>query len=363
MKTFCNIVELGLQMSNQQYPQSYYPPPPPPPPQAAGGNYYSPYPSYPNYPPPPSYDSYHPKYQGGHHSPSHNSGPPSQRRIMHPRPTYTMPPKCCNAIYVKDLPYSLSVDEFQSIFSKFGEIASTFTSHIHDRGFAFVTYYDIRSAIKAVEEMKDYELHGRNPVTTFSYNPPDYANLNARETRSTILVQPTNSDGSSSESNLTPDDIETEFLKYGEINKVSEIEPQKFVVRYYDLRNAKQAISESDSIVINGFKLHVESYLEPDEGVVYQDPQQQNSRQYSRNGPPPRNGRNNNFKNPRGHDRRGGRPPPPPPSYGANPPPGMMPPAMPPYSMPPYPAMPPQYGMPPYPQQLPPGSQGQLPPQ
>lgn len=391
---------------------SYQPVPPPPPSQAPGTPYYNPYPQYPGFPPaaPQPYDTYHPprhdQNQPHHPHHNHNQGQSSSsQRAMYPRPVYSIPAKISNAIYVKNLPYSLSVDEFMSIFSKFGEIATTFTNKISTRGFAFVTYYDIRSAINAVEKMKDQKVHNRQPVTTFSFNPPEYSRLNAHETSSMVLVKPLDNNtnnslptdnqntvqpttqssdqqqpsafnsffGASQNLPLDSDSVAKALSAFGEILKTFELGNNQFVVQYYDFRNARAAIASADTITINNQKVLLESYVEPDEGVYYENPPGYNPQSQIPSMPPPpppgipaypppyqgggspyqqhgnNNGGNRNNRNNRNNNhgnRHGNRPPQPP---------NNQPPFQPP------PPIPPSY-IPQQPQPLPPQISNQQPP-
>ncbi|OHT11281.1 hypothetical protein TRFO_19388 [Tritrichomonas foetus] len=408
-----------ITMSGPPYQPPYYPPPNPP--------YYpppNPYPSYPPGPPPyrpPRYDSDYRHPPGSHkrhpprshgppgsfHRPSsgHSSHPP---RVVYPRPTYTEPPKPSNAVFSKNLPYDLSVDEFVSIFAKFGEIATTFTSHIHDRGIGFVTYYDIRSAEKAVEMMENFSIHGRSPITTFSFKPPDYSKLDPRETSPIILVKlenepqnnssnitdqkPKESDNSClvndnnqntehQESNtdnqdeyneeqipiyLTKDNVTEVMAKFGDIKEVTDIGPNKVTIIYYDIRNAKSART-AENLEVDGHKVIVEPYVRQDEGVVYIPPTDPNfttrrppRQPYMDQLPqaqqlPPQSSHSNPHKPPHSNPHKSSRrnpPPPPHPKYpmsyqGPPPPP-------PPMYMPPPPGFPP---IPP-PPQIPPSYPG-----
>lgn len=413
-------------------PQPAYPPvPPPPPSQASGSSYYNPYTLYPGFPPtaPQPYESYpHPKHEQNqphypHHN--HNQGQGSSPQHMFPRPIYSLPAKLSNAIFVKNLPYNLSVDEFMSIYSKFGEIATKFTNKISTRGFAFVTYYDIRSAINAVEQMKDQKIYNRQPVTTFSFNPPEHSRLNAHETSTMVLVKVVESNinnatstdnhtngplalqtsdqqsstfnsffGSSQNLPIDSDSVANAFSPYGEIYKTVDLGNNQFVVQFYDFRNALNAITSSDKIIINNQKVILESYVEPDEGVYYENaPPGYNPQLQTQSIPPPsgmpnypppyqagnlphqgnnsggnrnnRNNRNNNHGNRYGnhppHFSNNQHPfqqPPPPPSSYLPQQPQQLPPQIPSQQQPPIApsSMPPTYSIPPPP---PPPSQYQ----
>jgi len=69
-------------------------------------------------------------------------------------------------IYVGNLPYSVSDKDLKEMFSSYGEIVEAVV--IKDKysgrskGFGFVTFADEESAQKAVSEMNEKEVQGRN---------------------------------------------------------------------------------------------------------------------------------------------------------------------------------------------------------
>ena len=71
-------------------------------------------------------------------------------------------------IYVGNLPWSVTKERFEELFSPFGEIeealvvANKYTGR--SRGFGFVTYKNDADADKAMEEMNEKEVEGRRLV-------------------------------------------------------------------------------------------------------------------------------------------------------------------------------------------------------
>lgn len=68
-------------------------------------------------------------------------------------------------IYVGNLPYSVDEEKLKELFGSFGEIeeASVIRDKFSGRskGFGFVTLKDDEAAKKAIEEMNDKEIEGR----------------------------------------------------------------------------------------------------------------------------------------------------------------------------------------------------------
>jgi len=69
-------------------------------------------------------------------------------------------------IYVGNLPYSIVEEDLREIFEEYGEVASVkiisdkFTGR--SKGFGFVEMEDNQEANKAIEELNNAELSGRN---------------------------------------------------------------------------------------------------------------------------------------------------------------------------------------------------------
>lgn len=71
-----------------------------------------------------------------------------------------------NKIFVGNLPFKVDDNELKEMFSQYGEIEEAVV--IKDKytrrskGFGFVTFKDEDSAKKAVEELNEKEIQGRN---------------------------------------------------------------------------------------------------------------------------------------------------------------------------------------------------------
>ena len=69
-------------------------------------------------------------------------------------------------VYVANLPWSVDHAKLTELFSSFGEIEeATVISDKHSgrsKGFGFVTFKDDESAKKAIADMNDKEVEGRN---------------------------------------------------------------------------------------------------------------------------------------------------------------------------------------------------------
>ena len=71
-----------------------------------------------------------------------------------------------NKVYVGNLPFSVDDEKLKEIFGKFGNVeeANVITDKYSGRskGFGFVTFEKDEDAQKAISEMNDKEVDGRN---------------------------------------------------------------------------------------------------------------------------------------------------------------------------------------------------------
>ena len=69
-------------------------------------------------------------------------------------------------VYVGNLPFSVDLDKLKELFSSYGEIeeAVVISDKFSGRskGFGFVTFKDDAAAQKAIAEMNEKEIEGRN---------------------------------------------------------------------------------------------------------------------------------------------------------------------------------------------------------
>ena len=257
------------------------PPPPPggyaPPPPQYGYPPYQGGTSPPYYPPPggapPGYQHHRGRQDNRASGNSQNYQQPSQHR---------QDLKPSNCLYVRNIPFQLPPEEFHKIFSQFGEIAISVTNRIHDKGVAFVTYYDRRAAQEAVDQMYGKNVMGRIPITTFSYKPPTYSGIDARATCLKVLLRPAQPIDQPSIVNA-----HAVMSTYGEIANEKEVEKGHFEFEFFDTRSVKKVVDNTGQIVIDGIKWYADMVIDRDEGGMAYAPGSHQNRQMGRNPPPP----------------------------------------------------------------------------
>ena len=166
-----------------------------------------------------------------------------------------------HTVFFYNLPYSLDNDKFKIFVEKFGEVASLFDRH--EKGFYFVTYYDVRHSKKAIEEAPGTELHGRPLKAGYAYKTD---HPRKEKISSTILVK--FADGSSMES-VTDQDLQEAFSPFGEVRAIRREDPSllSIKVKFYDFRIPDKVIENRQSIMIQNHPINVEIILGEDDAL------------------------------------------------------------------------------------------------
>ena len=281
--------------------------------------------------------------------PSH-SNPSSQNRGG--RTSHSVPDENnknpVHTVFFFNILFTIKKDEFMRFAEKFGEIKNVYERP--DKGFYFVTYYDIRCAKKAVDEAPNESLQGRPVKANYAYKADHTKKDPICATISVTLSQES--------SEISEMDVQDACSAFGEVRTCSHDAQNatKYYVKYFDLRAVKRAVENQAPLFIKGVPFTVEMKIGEDDGLEQERESRERTRE--RRGGDRRDNRNRNNNNNRYNNMQA-----PPPPYGAPPPYGY--PYMP-YGAQPYGAQ--SYGVPPpyaaaaggYPSYAPP--YGQAPP-
>jgi RNA recognition motif-containing protein len=160
----------------------------------------------------------------------------------------------------------MTPEECRQIYSEFGEVRAAVTNHIHDRGLAFITYYDIRHAKAAIEQMQNYHNRGRNPVTGYAYHVPTASGLDRRDLALTVLLRPVQVGV-----RVDPEAVQQVMSEFGEVEAMAELPNGNWVIDYFDTRAVEKVKGQVDGIVIGGQNFLGEVIL--DREVLFQSQQ------------------------------------------------------------------------------------------
>lgn len=225
--------------------------PPPPPPY--GGSYsYAP----PQYPPPSAY--YVPPVSQYQRPPPAPMPPP-------PRGGYPDQARPSNTLYIRNIAYSVTPEEFHSIFLAFGEIWKENLSLIREKGVAYITFYDIRAAMKAEAEMLNRKIHNRIPKTSFLYKPMTGSGVDIRDLSLKVLLRPSREPTKK----VSQQAVRDACSRFGEVWTVSEPGKNQFHVEFYDKRGCNMCVDNSGAIVIEEVAWYSELVLEMSDGMKY----------------------------------------------------------------------------------------------
>lgn len=155
-----------------------------------------------------------------------------------------------HTVFFYNIPYTLPREDFISFAQQYGEISNQYLT-IDKKGVAFITYFDIRNSERAVADAEGKELAGRAIGTNFAYTPPKTSRRDQFATCATIRVQTTKPIV------VKESDLAEALRAFGEI-RIIESNPPGWIVKFYNIRDAKRATEFSGRIPINGEFLNVE---------------------------------------------------------------------------------------------------------
>ena len=273
------------------------------------------------YQPPPAYPQQYNNYQ--------NANQPRQKAPLIPAKNK----KPIHTAFFSNIPFNIPIDTFNQFVRQFGEIANMY-SLIDKKGFAFVTYYDIRNAEKAVEQGDEKVLNGRVIRTNYA-NKSSFPHRDPRATCACILLR-----CDKLPSNIQLNDVFNAMKEFGEIQQaIPGDQPGQFIVKYYDIRNAQTAYHNThQKLTIKDETMTMDFLLDDEDNETIQHPNMNNQPMYNQQPYIPPTPYSQPYQQ---------QPPPPPPNYGA---------PMPNYGIPQQPSIP-NYGIPP------PAEPGMIPPQ
>jgi RNA recognition motif-containing protein len=150
------------------------------------------------------------------------------------------------------------MDEFWSFVSEYGEIASICPRF--SRGLAFVTYYDLRDAQRAVAQAGGRSLAGRVVKASYAFRPPPHSDRDPAEFCSTVSVR-----SRASPSSVSLDEVSRAMAQFGEIRASRPGDRDGFIISFFNIRAASTAVSKQP-ITVKGESLCIELRPEGDVG-------------------------------------------------------------------------------------------------
>lgn len=153
-----------------------------------------------------------------------------------------------HTVFIRNLTSQVTDEDLARVTKEYGEVSSIF-SLAAQRGFAFVTFFDIRDAEKCVTGLEGRLVDGQTVHVAYAQSPSDNA-------KHDLLTCSTISAIANEGTQLTATEISAAFARYGDIKAIELGDrPNMFTVKYYDLRAAKQAVDDNGNVDINGEKI------------------------------------------------------------------------------------------------------------
>ena len=156
-----------------------------------------------------------------------------------------------HTVFLFNINFKTSMDDLKKFASEFGEFQMIYQPP-RKKGMLFITYFDIRNAIRMVDEGSGRVIDGNSIKTAYAYKPPKYANRDSKDICASLFFN----SNSGANSSLTNCDMTQAASQFGEIKSINSRDNGKFDVVYYDLRAAKAAYDKKE-IVVNGETLKI----------------------------------------------------------------------------------------------------------
>ncbi|XP_042373102.1 protein MEI2-like 4 isoform X1 [Zingiber officinale] len=150
-------------------------------------------------------------------------------------------------LFVRNINSNAEDSELRTLFEQYGDIRTLYTTCKH-RGFVMISYYDLRAAQNAMQELQNKPLRGRKLDIHFSIpkDNPSEQDIN----QGTLIV-------SNLDSSVINDELHQIFGVYGEIKEILDTPYQhnhKFI-EFYDIRAAEAALHALNWSDIGGQKI------------------------------------------------------------------------------------------------------------
>ena len=153
-----------------------------------------------------------------------------------------------HTLFFRSIPYNADPDQFRELVSQAGEIA-IFSPRITKKGICFVTYNDIRDAIKAIETYNDYIYKGRQLKVIYAIEPEFSNDLYNSIFKVIPDVNPCD---------VSKDELYSEVIKFGEIREFTiNSDNNSYTVKFFKLSDSKKFLAAN--LIIKGVHFTLES--------------------------------------------------------------------------------------------------------
>ncbi|KAL4330101.1 hypothetical protein S245_044992 [Arachis hypogaea] len=153
-------------------------------------------------------------------------------------------------LFVRNINSNVDDSELKALFEQYGDIRTMYTACKH-RGFVMISYFDLRAAQSATQELQNWPLRLRK--LDIHYSIPK---VNASEKdigHGTLML-------SGLDSSISNDELKQIFGFYGDIKEIfesPEMKQHKFI-EFYDVRAAEAALRALNRIDIAGKQIKIE---------------------------------------------------------------------------------------------------------
>ena len=168
-----------------------------------------------------------------------------------------------HTIFIFNIHFTTTSDEMRAFALQYGEIMSL-NCDIDRKGHSYVTYFDLRSAEKAIESANGIEMRGRIIGATYMIYPQNRRNNLNIPVSSCIQARATNLS-----TYLTETEVVDTLKQFGDIRSIKSTNVGKFIVKFEDIRSARSAAAQSrNATTRNGTTLDLAIYNEEERIII-----------------------------------------------------------------------------------------------
>ncbi|KAG8969728.1 hypothetical protein FRC03_001073 [Tulasnella sp. 419] len=155
----------------------------------------------------------------------------------------------CRTLFIRNIKYESNSDDIRRKFEEHGEI-KTFFDLIKNRGMVFVTYYDLRAAEKAREQLQGMEISNR-PIDVHYSLPREHEiaqRCDRDKNQGTVLVTLVNS---ATRQPIDEMEVRRKFQQFGDIKTVKPVFQSGIIrpdQRYVEMFDSRAAVSAHDTL-------------------------------------------------------------------------------------------------------------------
>ncbi|ORY86068.1 hypothetical protein BCR35DRAFT_302727 [Leucosporidium creatinivorum] len=191
----------------------------------------------------------------------------------------------CRTLFVRNVKYGVTADQVRERFERIGDIRTCFDM-LEKRGMLFITYFDIRAAMMAKDQLQGSMINGRPIDVHFSLpRDADLAKRCDREKgQGTLALTVVGARGP-----IEDRELMDRFGAFGEVHSVAPdpTRPDQRLIQFFDSRGSERAYDQLNDAPLAGGRMDLRFMWDPPPSLLPRMPPREQQRDQYGYGPPP----------------------------------------------------------------------------